>query len=104
MRKSVFFVAIWAALFGFYLLCANSVARPEAIAGLVASGIAAAGHMRTRAVAQRQLLVRAPWLRLAARVTLGLARDAALVAGGLVRAVLGLKPGGGMTMQPFDPG
>lgn len=60
--------------------------------------------MRTQAVAQRPLVVRAPWLWLAARIAWGLARDSVLVGGGLVRAVLGRKPGGGMTMQPFDPG
>ena len=74
------------------------------LAGLVVSGIAVAGHVRTRAVAHRQIHVQAPWLRLAGRISVALARDTVLVGGGLVRAMLGGKPGGGMTRQPFDSG
>ncbi len=95
---------MWAALFGLYLLFAGSVTRAEAMAGLAASGIALAGLVRTRSVAHRHLLVRAPWLKLTGRIGISLVRDTVLVACGLVRAVLGGKPGGGMTMQPFDPG
>lgn len=97
-------MGIWAGLFGLYLLFAGSASRAEVLAGFVVSGIAVAGHMRTRAVANRQLHVQAPWLRLAGRIVVTLVRDTALVASGLMRVVPGRKPGGGMTMQAFDSG
>lgn len=97
-------VGIWAGLFGLYLLFAGSASRPEALAGLIVSSIALAGHVRTREVAHRRLEVRAPWLTLAWRIVVALLRDTVLVGGGLVRTVLGREPGGGLAMQPFDSG
>lgn len=104
MRQALLIIGIWAALFGLYLLFAGSASRAEVLAGLVVSGIAVAGHVRTRVVAHRQLHVQAPLLRLAGRIVVALMRDTVLVAGGLMRAVLGGKPAGGMTMRPFDSG
>ena len=93
MRRAVFIVGIWAGLFGLYLLFAGSASRAEVLAGFVVSGIAVAGHMRTRAVANRQLHVQAPWLRLAGRIVVALVRDTALVASGLMRSRAGSKAG-----------
>jgi len=104
MRRALFIVGIWAGLFGLYLLFVGSTSRPEVLAGLMASGIAIAGHVRTWAVAHRRVRVEAPWLWLAGRIVVALMRDTALVAGGLIRTLLGGKAGGGMTLQPFDSG
>jgi len=91
-------------LFALYLLFAGQASAAELGAAVLAGTAAAGYHLHVRCRARRKFHLVAPWLRLAWRIPLALARDTTLVGWGLLRAIADRDLHGGQARQPFHPG
>lgn len=107
MTGSVFrLFTSWLVLATLYALFAGEVSATEAIAGLIATGIAASYGVLLHRSRSRPLALRAPWFRVVAHPVAALVPDA-WRAGRVLLQVLWRRPDGAVgtpSRQPFREG
>lgn len=97
---------LWPVLLGAYLLLAGAASSTELIAGIPTALAASLFAVLLHHLANRQLTLRAPWLRLLARVARSLVSDSVRVGAVLLHSLWRRPPGavGSQIRQPFRNG